>query len=125
MTDLSEGLDELLEHVKTTRGFDFTGYKRASINRRITKRVEAVGLTSYAEYLDYLEVHPDEFGVLFNTILINVTAFFRDPEAWDALARDALPRIDEMGRGQSQIRVWSAGCASGQEAYTIAMLLCE
>src|SRR4051794_39028582 len=93
-TEPSE-LDELLEHLRSTRGFDFTGYKRSSLERRIARRLSAVGCDGYSDYLDYLEVHPDEFTELFNTILINVTGFFRDRDAWDFLARDALPELLE------------------------------
>src|SRR3712207_178983 len=125
MTESPEDLDAVLEYLKTARGFDFTGYKRASIGRRIAKRLEAVGVSSHAEYLDYLQVHPDEFPVLFNTILINVTGFFRDAEAWEALRADAIARVVRSRDDRSPIRVWSAACASGEEAYTIAMLLCE
>jgi two-component system CheB/CheR fusion protein len=84
-------LDDLLEYLKRNRGFDFTGYKRSTLQRRITKRMEEVGVDSYDGYLDYLEVQPDEFPELFNTILINVTAFFRDPPAWEYLREDVVP----------------------------------
>src|SRR5262249_60057841 len=78
----------------------------------------------FADYTDYLEVHPEEFGQLFNVILINVTAFFRDEPAWDFLKQDVIPSmLDHQGHGL--IRVWSAGCASGEETYSIAMLLAE
>jgi len=106
--------DGLLHHLQQTRGFDFTAYKRNSLMRRVTKRMETLGLETYEAYLDYLEVHPEEFGALFNTILINVTSFFRDPEVWAALSADIVPAlIAERGR-HHVIRVWSAGCASGQ-----------
>jgi hypothetical protein len=85
--------EALLLHLKETRGFDFTGYKRSSLTRRVNSRMAHVGLSSYTEYVDYLEVHPDEFTVLFNTILINVTAFFRDSDAWDHLATEVLPGL--------------------------------
>ena len=88
-------LESLLEYVREHRGFDFTGYKRASLTRRIHRRMQDVGIDDMAAYQDYLEVHPDEFTQLFNTILINVTSFFRDPESWDALAENVLPRIVE------------------------------
>jgi hypothetical protein len=68
----------LLTYVKRSRGFDFTGYKRASLVRRIQKRMQMLGIEGYGEYTDYLQVHPDEFTRLFDTILINVTGFFRD-----------------------------------------------
>ena len=115
----------LLEFLKVNRGFDFSGYKLSSLVRRVQKRMQQVGVASYSEYVDYLEVHPDEFVPLFNTILINVTAFFRDPEAWRALAERILPRVLEAKRPEEAVRCWSAGCASGEEAYTLAMLLVE
>lgn len=120
-----EQLDALLEYLQRNRGFDFRGYKRASLTRRIQKRMEVVGASDYEHYLDYLEVHPEEFSLLFNTILINVTAFFRDSSAWDYLAEEVLPRLISEKKETDPIRVWSAGCASGEEAYTLAMILGE
>jgi two-component system, chemotaxis family, CheB/CheR fusion protein len=127
---MSEGIIEhdvlaLLDYLKNSRGFDFTGYKRASLQRRIDKRLQAMGLTTYAEYTDYLEVHPEEFSQLFNTILINVTCFFRDPAAWDYLAAEIIPQIVERKEPGESMRIWSAGCASGEEPYTLAMILVE
>ena len=116
--------EELLEHIKEQRGFDFTGYKRASLQRRVLRRMTVVGLASYEDYYDYLLVHPDEFTALFNTILINVTSFFRDADAWEYLRNDRIPELLPRREGQP-IRVWSAGCASGQEAYSLAMLFAE
>ena len=119
-------LDVLLAHIKRTRGFDFSGYKRASLERRIRKRMDAVRVSDYSEYLDYLEVHPEEFAALFNTILINVTGFFRDPPAWDYLAERGRPAHPRGGRPPTTpIRVWCAGCASGEEAYTDRDVLAE
>jgi two-component system CheB/CheR fusion protein len=118
-------LEQLLEYVKRTREFDFTGYKRPTLARRIAKRMAEVHCASYGDYEDYFEVHPDEFVTFFNTILINVTSFFRDPEAWEFVADEIVPRI-VSGKGPDDgIRVWSAGCASGEEAYTLAIVLCE
>src|SRR5215475_2538426 len=117
--------EALLEYLKGTRGFDFTAYKRSSLMRRIQKRQQAVSMESYDGYQGYLETHPEEFGLLFNTILINVTSFFRDPEAWDYLTSQIVPRVLTGGRPDGAIRVWSAGCASGEEAYTLAMILAE
>jgi two-component system CheB/CheR fusion protein len=117
------GLVELLDFLHQNRGFDFTGYKRASLTRRIRRRMEMVGIDSYPAYLDFLEVHPDEFPQLFNLLLINVTGFFRDHEAWDGLAA-RLPTIIDVA-GETPVRIWSAGCSSGEEPYTLAMILCE
>jgi two-component system, chemotaxis family, CheB/CheR fusion protein len=119
------GLEALLNHLKQSRGFDFSGYKRRSLERRILKRMAEVELQDYSAYLDYLEANPSEFTDLFNTILINVTGFFRDAAAWDYIAGDVIPRLLEDTPADRQLRVWSAACASGEEAYTIAMLLAE
>jgi two-component system, chemotaxis family, CheB/CheR fusion protein len=119
------GLEALLQFLKRSRGFDFTGYKRASLERRFRRRMESVGCESFGDYLDYLEVHPEEYQALFDTLLINVTDFFRDPQTWDQFGSDALPAILDGKPVDEPLRVWSAGCASGQEPYTIAMVLCE
>ena len=117
--------EALLNYIRFSRGFDFTGYKRSSLMRRVQKRMQAVEIESYTDYMDYLEVHPQEFVHLFNTILINVTSFFRDSSAWDYLAKEIIPQILARKELDKPIRVWSAGCASGQEAYTLAILLAE
>jgi two-component system CheB/CheR fusion protein len=118
-------LEVLLEHLRRTRGFDFGGYKRPSLERRIRKRMDAVGVADYLDYLDYLEVHQDEFPALFDTILINVTGFFRDPQAWEYYADEIVPRLLEAVGPDDVIRVWCAGCASGEETYTTTMVLAE
>jgi len=117
--------ESLLNYLKRSRGFDFTGYKRASLRRRMDRRLQMLGVTDYAAYTDYLEVHPDEFVLLFNTVLINVTTFFRDAAAWDYVAEEIVPRLIASKSGEEPIRVWSAGCASGQEPYTLAIILAE
>ena len=126
---MSEGtardFTRLLEYLRSTRGFDFTGYKMSSLMRRMRKRMGEVSVGTYAEYVDFLEVHPKEFDPLFNSVLINVTAFFRDPEAWAYIAREVIPSLLEEKAPDAPIRLWSAGCASGEEAYTLAMLLVE
>ena len=121
----SAAVSRLLEYLNNTRGFDFGAYKLTGLLRRVQKRMGEVGVASYAEYLDYLEVHPQEFAPLFDTVLINVTSFFRDPPAWEFLSEHLLPRILEERAPDRPIRVWSAGCASGEEALSIAMLFAE
>jgi two-component system, chemotaxis family, CheB/CheR fusion protein len=121
----NEGFETLLEYLYQSHGFDFTGYKRSTLMRRVHKRVTELHLDGYDSYLDYLQVHPEEFGVLFDTILINVTAFFRDMPAWDFLQANVIPRILEARADDELLRVWSAGCASGEEAYTLAIAFCE
>jgi two-component system CheB/CheR fusion protein len=122
-TDSGRSLDELLDLIKESRGFDFTGYKRSSIERRVAKRMSDVGVERYEDYLDYLELHAGEFAELFNTLLINVSGFFRDPQTWEHLATQILPQLLTRVGPDSPIRVWCAGCAGGEEAYTVAMVL--
>ena len=116
-------LEELLEFVKETRGFDFTGYKRSTIERRVARRMSTVGAQRYDEYFDYLELHGEEFAELFNTLLINTTGFFRDPQTWEYLATEIVPELLATRSDEAPIRVWCAGCASGEEPYTVAMVL--
>jgi two-component system, chemotaxis family, CheB/CheR fusion protein len=118
-------LEALLDYLRDSRGFDFTGYKRATLQRRIQKRMDEVSATGYEDYVDFLETNPREFSELFNTILINVTGFFRDPEAWQTLREEIVPQLVASVPDDEQIRVWSAGCASGEEAYTAAIVLLE
>jgi two-component system CheB/CheR fusion protein len=122
MSEEPESVEALLQYLKGSRGFDFTAYKRSSLIRRIQKRQQAVAAPTFEAYQAYLESHPEEFPLLFNTILINVTSFFRDPDAWRYVAAEIVPRILAATRPDGAIRLWSAGCASGEEAYTMAMI---
>ncbi len=115
----------LLEYLRNVRGFDFAGYKRAGLMRRIQRRMQLVGLAGFSDYQDFLEVYPDEFSSLFNAVLINVTQFFRDPSLWEDMTTDVIPRLLRTKPPGTPIRVWSAGCASGEETYTLAMVLAE
>jgi two-component system CheB/CheR fusion protein len=117
--------ESLLQFLQQSRGFDFTGYKRPSLTRRVARRMQQLGLQNYEDYRDRLEVDQAEFAQLFDTILINVTSFFRDEAAWDFVAREVLPALLAAKKPGEHVRVWSAGCASGEEAYSIAMLLAE
>lgn len=125
VSETNPEFEALLNYIKRSRGFDFTGYKRSSLMRRVRRRMQELAIETYNEYLDYLEVTPDEFVQLFNTILINVTSFFRDRTTWDYIASEIIPQIAANKEDSEQIRIWSAACASGQEAYTIAMLMAE
>jgi two-component system CheB/CheR fusion protein len=119
----SPGFDALLDHLRRTRGFEFGAYKRGSLIRRVEKRMQAAGVGNFADYTDYLEVHPEEFSRLFDAILINVTEFFRDEESWEYVRTAVLPVV--IAPAGAPVRVWSAGCASGEEPYSMAMLLAE
>ncbi|HEY0536487.1 MAG TPA: CheR family methyltransferase [Actinoplanes sp.] len=125
MEPIDPHFEALLVYLKESRGFDFTGYKRSSLMRRVGRRMTQVEAVDYQDYLDFLQVHPDEFTALFNTVLINVTGFFRDIDAWDYLRAEVLQPLLAARPPDSVIRIWSAGCASGEEAYTLAMVLAE
>jgi two-component system CheB/CheR fusion protein len=120
--EAGRGFESLVEYLRDTRGFDFTGYKRPSLMRRVSRRASDLGMQDFTAYLDYLQVHAEEFAILFDKILINVTEFFRDKAAWDYLARNIVPKLIAK---DGEIRVWSTGTASGEEAYSAAILLCE
>jgi two-component system, chemotaxis family, CheB/CheR fusion protein len=121
----SSEFEALLEFVRDSRGFDYTGYRRPTLMRRFEKRMQLVGAETWEQYRTYLEQHPEEFDELFNAILINVTGFFRDRETWDVLAEQVIPNLLENRDRDAPIRVWSAGCASGEEPYTITMLFAD
>src|SRR4051812_31145031 len=122
-TDAS--FEALIEFIKANRAFDFTGYKRPSLERRFRKRMQTLHVDDFAAYRAHLEEHPDEFIDLFNTILINVTTFFRDLPVWEFIQRDLVPRIVAEAEDQDGIRVWSTGCASGEEAYSLAIAFAD
>ena len=123
--DVDPGLRPLLDKLSATHNFDFREYKEPSLARRIRSRMSQVRMDSFDAYSHYLDQHAEEYVTLFNTILINVTGFFRDPEAWKILAADLIPRIVQAAGDSRSIRIWSAGCSSGEEPYSIAMLLAE
>jgi two-component system CheB/CheR fusion protein len=115
----------LLDHLHRTRGLDLSGYKRVGLLRRLTKRMRIVGVDGFGDYVRYLESHPTELTGLLDTLLINVTAFFRDELPWEFLRTEIIPQILAQKGPTEAIRVWCAGCASGEEAYTLAMVLAE
>ena len=119
------GLQALLEKLSETYKFDFREYKAASLMRRLRTRMGQVHADSFEAYAQFMKEHPEEHVTLFNTILINVTGFFRDAEAWTTLAEEVIPRIVTDAADTRSIRIWSAGCASGEETYSLAILLAE
>src|SRR5215471_12668845 len=112
--------DALLDFLKRNRGFDFGAYKRPSLMRRVKRRMQNVSIENFSDYSDYLEVHPEEFGHLFDNILINVTSFFRDTQSWETMATDVIPKLVDNKRADEPIRIWCAGVASGEEVYSLA-----
>lgn len=115
----------VLALLRSATGRDFSLYKRTSVARRVERRMVACGLESVDQYLRYLREQPGELKALFQELLINVTAFFRDPEAFETLRAEVLPKL-LAGKGPGEtLRAWVAGCASGEEAYSLAILLRE
>ncbi len=121
----SEELGKLTEKLLNERGLDFRDYKPTSLGRRIQRRLDATKSPDIEAYLKLLERRPDEYSKLIDSILINVTQFFRDPEAWDIIRKEVIPRILSEKRPGDQIRLWSAGCATGEEAYSLAIAISE
>ena len=120
---LDEELETLLDYLRDERGADFTGYKRPSLTRLIRRRMQTAGVDGYGAYVDLLQVEPSELGALLDVLLINVTAAFRDPPAWAELAGSLLPETLAALDPDEPVRVWSAACATGEEAYSLAILL--
>ncbi|HEX5165102.1 MAG TPA: CheR family methyltransferase [Thermomicrobiales bacterium] len=118
-------LHGLLEQLRERSGIDFNAYKAPTITRRLQRRMAATGASSLSDYMRYLQRNPDEYQRLINSFLIKVTEFFRDPELFEYLREQVLPAVVEEGRERGELRLWSAGCATGEEAYSLAILMAE
>jgi two-component system, chemotaxis family, CheB/CheR fusion protein len=125
ITEQDSGFEALLEHLTRYRGIDFSGYKQSGLSRQVMSRLRAAGVADCVDYLAYLDGHPDEYATLFDSIFINVTGFFRDVMAWGYVRDALLPQLLALRPPEEPVRVWSAGCASGEEVYTLAMLFAE
>jgi len=123
ITGESKGLISLMEKIYRERGFDFRGYKETTLTRRLGRRLRARGVQSYIDYARVLDNDQTEYDRLFNDLTINVTSFFRDELAFNSLENVVLPAFTQ--KGEKNIRIWSAGCATGEEPYSLAMLLVE
>jgi two-component system CheB/CheR fusion protein len=122
---LTEQLESIADIVERETGHDFSQYKTNTMVRRAQRRMRILHITDVQEYVERLDQDPSEAEALFREILIIVTDFFRDPDAFDALSSQALATIIEDRDPDDGIRIWVAGCATGEEAYTIAILLDE
>ena len=124
--DEDRALSDFLERVREERGIDFGSYKLPTIRRRLQRRIVATNTGDLHGYLAYLDNSPHEYEELISTFLIKVTDFFRDPELFGYLRDTVLPElIAEGNRRDRELRIWSAGCATGEEAYSLAILLAE
>jgi two-component system CheB/CheR fusion protein len=116
----------LLEQLHEATGIDFSNYKMPTIQRRLQRRMAATGIRRLSEYVQYLQSNPEEYERLVRTFLIKVTEFFRDAELFDFLRLQILPELITYARGHDyELRLWSAGCATGEEAYSLAILVAE
>lgn len=118
-------LAKIFSLLRRQKGVDFTGYKPATLKRRIARRMALHNLVSWEDYVDYLQANPQEFDELDRDLLINVTSFFRDPATFTALTSSVFPAILAAKDPGATIRIWVAGCSTGQEAYSIAICLLE
>lgn len=118
-------LRELLQELAEERKFDLRGYKITSLERRFRHRMFQLKIDDYSNYSDYIRRNPAEVNDLLNTVLINTTQFFRDPQAWNVLRTEILPKMTAKLKPGDTFRAWSAGCATGEEVYSIAILLRE
>jgi two-component system CheB/CheR fusion protein len=118
-------LEEILQKIREARNFDFRSYKRATLYRRVLRRMQDRGKKTLAEYSALLDSNPAEFDVLLSSMFIKVTSFFRDKETWDELSKRVIPQMLAEKRPGEEVRAWCAGCATGEEAFSLALTLAE
>ena len=118
-------MDALLRHLRDHFGIDFSLYKTTTVGRRIQRRADLLRAPSLEAYVDQVRADPEELNALYQDLLIGVTQFFRDPEAFERLESEVIPELLDRLPPEEELRVWVAGCATGEEAYSLAMLFCE
>lgn len=124
LTDAT-GMSKILSLIRSKTGVDFSFYKQNTVVRRIQRRMGINQIQTLDEYVRYLESYPAEIQTLYKEILIGVTKFFRDPEGFDVLKNKVIPKLFENKNSRDAVRVWVAGCSTGEEAYSLAILLAE
>ena len=115
----------IIARLRTTTGHDFSDYKRSTMLRRMARRLRLHGISDLEEYVEFLDDNDEEITALFEDVLITVTSFFRDPEAFEALAEKVIPTLVTQQSKERPIRIWVPACATGEEVYSIAILLWE
>jgi two-component system CheB/CheR fusion protein len=118
-------IQKVLALIRSATGNDFSHYKPSTIARRIERRLAVHQITALSDYILYLQKNPGEIDALFKNLVIGVTSFFRDNEAYDLLSGQALPALLTSKSPDAKIRVWVAGCSTGEEAYSLGMILSE
>lgn len=115
----------LASRILEDTGFDIQQYKERPLKRRLAVRMRACRLSDYREYAAYLKNHPEEYSKLFDALTINVTKFYRNPETYQAVAEKVLPEILREHHNRRPLLFWSAGCSSGEEPYSLAIMWLE
>ncbi len=118
-------LNHLVRTLAEERGLDLRTYKPTTLERRVRKRMHQVGVSTYPDYLERIRKEPRELNELLNVVLINVTEFFRDPQAWEVLQTTVVPKLFANLKPGDAFRAWSAGCASGEEPYSLALIIAD
>jgi two-component system CheB/CheR fusion protein len=121
----NDAVSTIFSLLRGATGVDFTNYKQTTLKRRILRRMALYKLEQMSDYVRYLQAHPTEVTALYQDLLIGVTHFFRDPETFEALASRVFPTIVKDKSPGSPIRIWVAGCSTGEEAYSITICLLE
>ena len=122
---IQDQIPKIFALIRSATGHDFSHYKPSTIARRIERRLAVHQIKALSDYILYLQKNPAEIDVLFKNLLIGVTSFFRDPEAYDLLLKQALPALLNKKAPDTKIRFWVAGCSTGEEAYSLGMILFE
>lgn len=123
--DKEQAFDNLLRKIREDRGIDFTQYRRNILKRRIAPRLFVHHVKSYTEYLEVLARDPQEYEKMYDVLTINVTSFFRDPPVWRGIRVILREVIQECNYKKEPVRIWSAGCSSGEEPYSLAIFVRE
>ncbi|WP_424354999.1 chemotaxis protein CheB [Methanobacterium sp. MBAC-LM] len=118
-------LQKILILIRNRTGHDFSLYKESTINRRIARRMNVHQIDKVSDYLTYIQQHPKEVNTLFKELLINVTSFFRDPAAFKAFQKHVISEVLDKKIDGSKVRIWVPGCSTGEEVYSIAMIIQE
>ena len=124
-TQFKNNLSQIFSILHKETGVDFSNYKKDTVQRRISRRMAIQQINDTSAYLEYLKSSEDEVAALFHDLLIKVTSFFRDPEAFDSLQKNAIPDLLKSSSPNSPLRLWVPGCATGEEAYSLAILIME
>ncbi len=122
---IEEAIPQIAKLLDSATEHNFKHYKTKTLIRRITRRLHVLKIDSVNQYVEHLREHDDEAQALFRELLIGVTSFFRDPEVFEAVSKQVLPKLLERRSVDNNIRIWIAGCANGSEAYTVAILCRE